>query len=79
MSVVEYQVRFLTLQRFAPGSFSGERLQVSQFVLGLRINIKSVVATFVCRTLPEAAMRALDCEHDQVPHPQTGGSGQSSQ
>lgn len=46
-----------------PNSFSGEREQTTQFVSGLRICIRSVVATFACRTLLEVVMRALECEH----------------
>lgn len=63
MSITEYQARFLTLLRFEPGSISNEFEQTAQFVVGLRIYIRFVVATIAYRTLAQAIMKALECEH----------------
>ena len=59
MSVAQYQSRFLMLERFAPSSCPTERERVAQFVSGLRISIRSVVAMFYCSTLAEAVTRAI--------------------
>ena len=77
-SVAEYQARFLTLERFAPGGFVSERERASQFVAGLRLSIGSIVATFSCATLSEAVMRALQCEGAHVSYHQARGRGQVS-
>lgn len=58
-SMAEFQVRFLTLERFPPSSFSFERVRTIQFVFGLRTSIRSIVFTFACGTLAEAFMQAL--------------------
>ena len=70
MSVAEYQARFLMLERFAHDSSTSERERAAQFVSGLRISVRSVVATFSCATLAEAVMRALQNEHAHVSHHQ---------
>lgn len=59
--MVEYQARFLTLERFMPGSFASEKKWAAQFVSRLKISI-SVMATFSCMTLGEVDMRALEWE-----------------
>ena len=76
--MAEYQVRFLTLERFAPGCFISERERASQFVAGLRLSIGSIVAMFSCAMLSEAVMRALQCEGVHVSYHQAKGRGQSS-
>ena len=82
MSVAEYQNRFMILERFAPGALPTEEDRVDQFVAGLRISIRSIVATLTCATLGEAAVRATECEHAHESHHlaraagQTGGQGQ---
>ena len=76
--MAEYQARFRTLERFAPGYFVSERERASQFVVGLRLSIGSIVATFSCATLSEAVMRALQCEGAHVSYHQASGRGQSS-
>lgn len=53
IAVAQFQSRFLMLERFAPGSCGSERERAAQFVSGLRISIRSVVATFYCSTLVE--------------------------
>lgn len=75
MTVAKYQTRFLTLERFAPSSY---REQATQFVSRLRIHIKSIVDTFACKTLLEAVMRALECEHAQESHHQIEDGGLST-
>lgn len=45
---LECQVRFLTLKRFASGSFSSERERTTQLVSGLKICIWSIVSPFSC-------------------------------
>ena len=76
--VAEFQVRFLTLERFAPGCYASERERVAWFVAGLRLSIGSIVATFSCATLSEAVMRALQYEGAHVSYHQARGRGQSS-
>lgn len=46
ISIAEFQVKFLTLERFAPGSFSRKQERITHFVLDLTISIQSVVAPF---------------------------------
>ena len=81
MSVAEYQGRFMILKRSAPEALPTEEDRVDQFVAGLRINIRSIVATLTCVTLGEAAVRATECEHAHESHHlaratgQTGGQG----
>ena len=65
-TVAEYQVTFLRLERFASSSFTSERERAAQFVAGLRISLRSVVAPFTCATLTEAVRKALECEHAHV-------------
>lgn len=50
----------------------------TQFVLKLRILIRSIVATFECRTLLEAVMNALGFKHARESHYYTREGGQSS-
>lgn len=78
MSMIEYQAQFLMLKRFEPSNFFSNR-ELVQYISGLRIRLRSVVATFACRTLLQAVVRSLDCEQTQESHHQTGGSAQSTQ
>lgn len=66
--MAEYHARLFMLEMFVPSSFSSERVWAAQFVLGLRIHIRFVVATFAYRTLSEGVMRAVKCEHAQESH-----------
>lgn len=68
MSMIEYQAQFLTLDRFGPSHFVVERERVAQYVSGQRISIRLVIATFLCSTLVEATVRALECEHTHESH-----------
>ena len=74
--MAEYQARFQTLERFAPGCFASERERASQFVTGLILSIGSIVAMFSCATLSEAVMKALQCEGAHVSYHQARGRGQ---
>lgn len=76
--MAECQGQFVTLERFAPGFFVSERELAGQFVSSLRINLRSVVATFSCSMLAEAMMMALECEHAHETHHQTRGTGHPS-
>lgn len=70
MIVIEYHMRFLTLERFVLGSFLSERERTMQFISSLRNRIISIVDTFWRATLVEAVMRALECENAQESHHQ---------
>ena len=76
MSVAVYQDRFMILERFAPGALPTEEDRVHQFVAGLRISIRSIVATLTCATLGEAAVRATEFEHAHESHHLARATGQ---
>lgn len=59
---LEYEIRFLALERFAPGSFYTERERVVRFVSGLRLSLKAVVSMFARATLEETVMKAIEGE-----------------
>lgn len=44
MFVVKYHARFITVERFAPGNFASKRELTAQFVSGLHIRIRSMLA-----------------------------------
>lgn len=58
----------------SPGRFSLEREKTAQFVLGLHISLRVIVAIFSCAALTEAIMRALHCEHAHDLRHQTKGT-----
>lgn len=75
--MLEYQAKFLMLERFPLGSFASERERATQFVSGLHISLRVVVATFSCSTVAEAVMRALENEHAHDSHNQAKGTAQT--
>lgn len=66
------------MSRFEPGNISNEVERTTQFVVGLRIYIRFVVATFAYRTLAEVVMKALKCKHAHESRHQARDSGQAA-
>lgn len=66
--MAEYQLRLLMFERFGPGSFPSKSERAAQFVSGLHVNLRAIVARFSWFTLTEAVMRALEREHVRESH-----------
>lgn len=73
MSVEDYQSRFLTLERFALGSFTSERESDLPSLYWVYMS-----TSFSCSTLIEVVMRALECKHAHESHHQAKGTTHTS-
>ncbi|MQM19462.1 hypothetical protein Taro_052467 [Colocasia esculenta] len=62
LSVLEYQMRFMALSRYAPYVVSDSAMMVEYFIRGLRLELQDAVAPLMCRTVEEAAQRAAVLE-----------------
>ncbi|MQL79760.1 hypothetical protein Taro_012212 [Colocasia esculenta] len=75
--VLEYQMRFMALSRYAPYVFTNNAMMVEYFIRGLRPELQTAVIPLMCRTIEEAAQRANTLER-AVRTRQVGASGSGS-
>ncbi|MQL71497.1 hypothetical protein Taro_003831 [Colocasia esculenta] len=61
-SVLEYQMRFMALSRYAPNVVSDNAMMVEYFIRGLRTELQNAVISLMCRIVEEAAQRAATLE-----------------
>ncbi|MQL97463.1 hypothetical protein Taro_030157 [Colocasia esculenta] len=54
-SVLEYQMRFMALSRYAPYVVSDNNMMVEYFIRGLRVELQDAIVPFMCKTVEEAA------------------------
>ena len=54
MTVLEYEVRFAELSRYAPHIVIDERRKVKKFVMGLRPSLRTRLVAFNHQTMEEA-------------------------
>ncbi|MQM02092.1 hypothetical protein Taro_034854 [Colocasia esculenta] len=78
LSVLEYQMRFMALSRYAPYVVTDNTMMVEYFIKGLRAELQDAVIPLMCRTVEEAAQRVAILERTvraRQGQSQTGGSG----
>ncbi|MQM17064.1 hypothetical protein Taro_050031 [Colocasia esculenta] len=75
-SVLEYQMRFMALSRYAPYVVSDNNMMVEYFIRGLRVELQDAI-TLMCKTVEEAAQRAATLERS-IRTRQVGESGSGS-
>ncbi|MQL83887.1 hypothetical protein Taro_016391 [Colocasia esculenta] len=61
-SVLEYQMRFMALSRYAPYVVSDNNMMVEYFIRGLRVELQNAIVPLMCKTVEEAAQRAATLE-----------------
>ncbi|MQM11133.1 hypothetical protein Taro_044038, partial [Colocasia esculenta] len=61
-SVLEYQMRFMTLSRYAPYVVSDNNMMVEYFIRGLRVELQDAIVPLMCKIVEEAAQRAATLE-----------------
>ncbi|MQL78397.1 hypothetical protein Taro_010831 [Colocasia esculenta] len=61
-SVLEYQMRFMALSRYAPYVVSDNNMMVDYFIRGLRVELQNAIVPLMCKTVEEAAQRAATLE-----------------
>ncbi|MQL91387.1 hypothetical protein Taro_023999 [Colocasia esculenta] len=76
-SVLEYQMRFMALSRYAPYVVSDNNMMVEYFIRGLRVELQDAIVPLMCRTVEEAAQRAATLERS-IWTRQAGESGSGS-
>ncbi|MQL86799.1 hypothetical protein Taro_019335 [Colocasia esculenta] len=62
LSVLEYQMRFMALSRYAPYVVTDNTMMMEYFIRGLRAELQDAVIPLMCRTVEEAAQRAAILE-----------------
>ncbi|MQM15547.1 hypothetical protein Taro_048492 [Colocasia esculenta] len=62
LSVLEYQMRFMALSRYAPYVVIDNTMMVEYFIRGLRAELQDAVIPLMCRTVEEAAQQAVILE-----------------
>ncbi|MQL78134.1 hypothetical protein Taro_010570 [Colocasia esculenta] len=78
LSVLEYQMRFMALSRYAPYVVTDNTMMVEYFIRGLRAELQDAVIPLMSRTVEEAAQRAAILERTirvRQEQSQAGGSG----
>ncbi|MQL68141.1 hypothetical protein Taro_000404 [Colocasia esculenta] len=81
LSVLEYQMRFIALSRYAPYVVTDNTMMVEYFIRVLRAELQDAVIPLMCRTVEEAAQRAAILERTvraRQGQSQTGGLGSGS-
>ncbi|MQL87387.1 hypothetical protein Taro_019927 [Colocasia esculenta] len=81
LSVLEYQMRFIALSRYAPYVVTDNTMMVEYFIRGLRPELQDAVIPLMCRTVEEAAQRAAILERTvraRQGQSQIGGLGSGS-
>ncbi|MQL71207.1 hypothetical protein Taro_003534 [Colocasia esculenta] len=73
-SVLEYQMRFMALSRYAPYVVSDNNIMVEYFIKGLRVELQDAIVPLMCKTVEEAAQRAATLERS-IRTRQVGESG----
>ncbi|MQM18005.1 hypothetical protein Taro_050988 [Colocasia esculenta] len=76
-SVLEYQMRFMALSRYAPYVVSDNNMMVEYFIRGLRVELQDAIVPLMCKTVEEATQRAATLERS-IRTRQVGESGSSS-
>ncbi|MQM14228.1 hypothetical protein Taro_047159 [Colocasia esculenta] len=76
-SVLEYQMRFMALSRYAPYVVSDNNMMVEYFIRGLRVELQDAIVPLMCKTVEEAAQRAATLERS-IRTRQAGESGSGS-
>ncbi|MQL87426.1 hypothetical protein Taro_019967 [Colocasia esculenta] len=76
-SVLEYQMRFMALSRYAPYVVSDNNMMVEYFIRGLRVELQDAIVPLMCKTVEEAAQRAATLERS-IRTLQAGESGSGS-
>ncbi|MQL83639.1 hypothetical protein Taro_016128 [Colocasia esculenta] len=76
-SLLEYQMRFMALSRYAPYVVSDNNMMVEYFIRGLRVELQDAIVPLRCKTLEEAAQRAATLERS-IRTRQAGESGSGS-
>ncbi|MQM12041.1 hypothetical protein Taro_044953 [Colocasia esculenta] len=76
-SVLEYQMRFMALSRYAPYVVSNNNMMVEYFIRGLRVELQDAIVPLMCKTVEEAAQRAATLERS-IRTRQVGESGSGS-
>ncbi|MQL89888.1 hypothetical protein Taro_022470 [Colocasia esculenta] len=61
-SVLEYQMRFMALSRYAPYVVSDNNMMVEYFIRGLKVELQDAIVPLMCKTVEEAAQRAATLE-----------------
>ncbi|MQL78877.1 hypothetical protein Taro_011294 [Colocasia esculenta] len=61
-SVLEYQMRFMALSRYAPYVVSDNNMMVEYFIRGLRVELQDAIVPLMCKSMEEAAQRAATLE-----------------
>ncbi|MQL69331.1 hypothetical protein Taro_001578, partial [Colocasia esculenta] len=61
-SVLEYQMRFMALSRYAPYVVSDNNMMVEYFSRGLRVELQNAIVPLMCKTVEEVAQRAATLE-----------------
>ncbi|MQL70628.1 hypothetical protein Taro_002938 [Colocasia esculenta] len=61
-SVLEYQMRFMALSRYAPYVVSDNNMMVEYFIRGLRVELQDAIVPLMCKTVEEAVQRAAMLE-----------------
>ncbi|MQL75480.1 hypothetical protein Taro_007856 [Colocasia esculenta] len=72
--ILEYQMRFVALSRYAPYVVTNNAMMVEYFIHGLRLELQNAVIPLMCRTMEEVAQRAATLER-LVRTCQAGDSG----
>ncbi|MQM12636.1 hypothetical protein Taro_045555 [Colocasia esculenta] len=78
LSVLEYQMRFMALSRYAPYVVTDNTRMVEYFIRGLKAELQDAVIPLMCRIVEEAAHRAEILEwivRARQGQSQTGGLG----
>ncbi|MQM22587.1 hypothetical protein Taro_055643 [Colocasia esculenta] len=73
-SVLEYQMRFMALSRYAPYVVSDNNMMVEYFIRGLRVELQDAIVPLMCKTVEEASQRAATLERSILTR-QVGESG----
>ncbi|MQM06093.1 hypothetical protein Taro_038912 [Colocasia esculenta] len=76
-SVLEYQMRFMALSRYAPYVLSDNAMMVEYFIRGLMTELQNAVIPVMCRIVEEAAQREATLERS-VRARQSGEIGSGS-
>ncbi|MQM02365.1 hypothetical protein Taro_035131, partial [Colocasia esculenta] len=76
-SVLEYQMRFMALSRYAPYVVLDNNMIVEYFIRDLRVELQDAIVPLMCKTVEEAAQRAATLERS-IRTRQVGESGSGS-
>ncbi|MQL99569.1 hypothetical protein Taro_032294 [Colocasia esculenta] len=77
LSMLEYQMRFMVLSRYAPYVVTDNTMMVEYFIRGLRPELQDAVIPLMCRTVEEAAQKTAILERTVLAR-QFGGVGTGS-